>query len=254
MQTVTLTTDWGNLSQEKIRWMGWGQKNKHIFDFQHITSELAPADLLQAQHFVHGFLTHWPSGTIHIVMTDAEAAKVKQLVWLSFDDQWLLLPNHILWHFFYKPGATLSLAAEYQGATDNLVNLMIRALENENVQKGNIEALPSLPIPNQLSRVPQPVEVEGRLHGQVMWIDSFGNLETNIRKEHAETHQFGERYRIILRKDSRVGLTLRYHDAPMAEITAFFNSRGWLEIGLNGEHAARLLGMQRGMTIMLEKI
>lgn len=251
MQSVTLTTDWGKVSQEKIRWQGWLSQQRDWLDVTSLTDEIEPFNTLQAQHIVHGFLTQWPKETIHIVLVDAEAQRILKLVWLIHPAYSLLLPDTPFWHFFYTPECLVYEAAQFQPGV-KLVDMLIQAMESLKSEKVIPKKIP-VNIPENRMRAPEPRLVDGMLHGEIMWMDHFGNLETNIRRKHLDELGVKNSFHVVLRRqDSRQGLSKGYSDVPVSSLAAFFNSRGWLEIAIRGDHAGRLLGMQPGMNVLIE--
>ncbi len=83
------------------------------------------------------------------------------------------------------------------------------------------------------------------MEAEVINVDSFGNLITNI----------GEDARIIKRTGGAViriagreikGLSSSYTDVPEGELLAIYGSSGYMEISVNGGSAAEKLGVGRG--------
>ena len=130
--------------------------------------------------------------------------------------------------------------------------MLIQAMESLKSEKVIPKKIP-VNIPENRMRAPEPRLVDGMLHGEIMWMDHFGNLETNIRRKHLDELGVKNSFHVVLRRqDSRQGLSKGYSDVPVSSLAAFFNSRGWLEIAIRGDHAGRLLGMQPGMNVLIE--
>lgn len=96
--------------------------------------------------------------------------------------------------------------------------------------------------------VPKPVVESGTIQGEVLRIDRFGNLVTNIdrRTFDASTGQSIE-IRVGGHRVSKVVST--YADAAPREICALFGSTDHLEIAANGASAAALLELGRGAPV-----
>ena len=94
--------------------------------------------------------------------------------------------------------------------------------------------------------LPKPLVSGTELRGEVVRIDRFGNLITNIDRRSFE--QFAESRAIAVvvggREVPRIVAT--YAEAPPGELCALFGSTDHLEVAINAGDAARTLGLARG--------
>ena len=96
--------------------------------------------------------------------------------------------------------------------------------------------------------IPHPELADGRIDGQVLRVDRFGNLITNIDRRTFETLGGGLLdIRIGPHEVSRVVST--YADASAGEVCALFGSTDHLEIAANGANAADALDLRRGAPV-----
>lgn len=97
--------------------------------------------------------------------------------------------------------------------------------------------------------VPRPAVTSGAIDGQVVRIDRFGNLVTNIdRRTFAGFASTGSIVIRIAGQDiARVIST--YAEAVPGELCALFGSTDHLELALNGASAAALTGATRGSAV-----
>ena len=93
--------------------------------------------------------------------------------------------------------------------------------------------------------LPRPAVSDTELTGEVVRVDRFGNLITNIDRRAFE--QFADRGAIAVvageREVPRIVAT--YADAPPGELCALFGSTDHLEIAINAGDAAAVLGLGR---------
>ena len=93
--------------------------------------------------------------------------------------------------------------------------------------------------------LPRPAVSDTELTGEVVRVDRFGNLITNIDRRAFE--QFADRGAIAVvageREVARIVAT--YADAPPGELCALFGSTDHLEIAINAGDAAAVLGLGR---------
>jgi S-adenosylmethionine hydrolase len=102
--------------------------------------------------------------------------------------------------------------------------------------------------------IPVPTVTEAAIAGEVLRIDRFGNLVTNIDRKLFE--RFAQSGSIEVTAGAhRIGrVVATYADAPAGEPCALFGSTDHLEIAVNAESAAERLGLTRGATVTIEKI
>jgi len=107
---------------------------------------------------------------------------------------------------------------------------------------------PLLADPLRLARI-HPRQEGDVLHGQIVFIDRFGNALTNVT-EAALREAFGgvPDSGLTLTVPGRVvaGLARTYGDAPVGTIVAVLGSSGRLELAQVGGHAAERLGLGLG--------
>ena len=96
--------------------------------------------------------------------------------------------------------------------------------------------------------IPHPAFADDRIDGQVLRVDRFGNLITNIDRRMFEKLASGPLdIRIGTHQVSRVVST--YADASPGEVCALFGSTDHLEIAANGANAAEALDLRRGALV-----
>jgi S-adenosylmethionine hydrolase len=104
----------------------------------------------------------------------------------------------------------------------------------------------------QRLEIPVPTTDGTRLAGEVVRVDRFGNLITNIDRRAFEGFADGSlEIRIGDRQVSRVVST--YADVPRGEVCALFGSTDRLEIAANGASAAGALGLSRGAPVTVAR-
>jgi S-adenosylmethionine hydrolase len=96
--------------------------------------------------------------------------------------------------------------------------------------------------------IPRPELADGHIDGQVLRVDRFGNLVTNIdRRTFERLAGGGLEIRIGPHQVSRVVST--YADAAPGEVCALFGSTDHLEVAANGANAAEALDLRRGAPV-----
>jgi S-adenosylmethionine hydrolase len=98
--------------------------------------------------------------------------------------------------------------------------------------------------------VPKPTVREAGLDGQVVRVDRFGNLITNIRGELLHTFRSGDVAIQIGARDIP-GVAETYSAVAPGALCAVIGSSDHLEIAVNGGSAARELGVARGAVVTI---
>lgn len=99
--------------------------------------------------------------------------------------------------------------------------------------------------------VPRPRETAGGLEGEVIRVDRFGNLITNIDRRTFEKLAGADRLTIRIGALQVAKVVSTYADASPGELCALFGSTDHLEIAANGANAAIVIGAGRGTTVQV---
>ena len=94
--------------------------------------------------------------------------------------------------------------------------------------------------------LPQPERLEGKITGQVVYIDVYGNLVTNIP---AEVLPAANLIEVWIKGRSILGLHSTFNDGPPegdGGLIALTGSHGYLEVAVRNGNAATLLGAGDG--------
>jgi S-adenosylmethionine hydrolase len=90
--------------------------------------------------------------------------------------------------------------------------------------------------------VPGVTQTTDRLEGEVIYVDRFGNLTTNVDAG-CLNHPVG---RIRVGQVEIDGMSFFYDQVDEGQPLAHINSFGYLEIGINRGDAAKSLGIGKG--------
>jgi len=93
--------------------------------------------------------------------------------------------------------------------------------------------------------LPAVIRKGRQLHGEIIYIDSFGNLFTNIQR-HDLTGVAEDRVEITVGSIRVIGLAANYSTVSEGDFAAVFNSWDLLEIALNRDNAQKRSGAKIG--------
>lgn len=106
----------------------------------------------------------------------------------------------------------------------------------------------------QIIELPRPVVSGTAMTGEVVRVDRFGNLISNIDRRALE-HFAGDRGHTITIGDREIGrIVATYAEAPAGELCALYGSTDHLEIAVNAGDAAQVLGLGRGAKLQIRLV
>jgi len=101
--------------------------------------------------------------------------------------------------------------------------------------------------------VPEPVLEEDRIVAEVLRVDRFGNLVTNVDRRMFERFSDAGGIEIMAGAQSVGQVVDTYAEAAPGSICALFGSSDHLEIAVNGASAAGRLALGRGARITITR-
>jgi S-adenosylmethionine hydrolase len=101
--------------------------------------------------------------------------------------------------------------------------------------------------------VPEPVVSDREMLAEVLRVDRFGNLVTNVDRRLFERFAAGGHIEIEVATESVGKVVAAYADAAPQALCALFGSSDHLEIAVNGGSAAERLGLARGARVSVRR-
>jgi S-adenosylmethionine hydrolase len=101
--------------------------------------------------------------------------------------------------------------------------------------------------------VREPAVGDGRLTGEVLRVDRFGNLVTNIDRRTFDRFASGAGIEIAAAEHSVPRLVATYAEGDAGSVCALFGSGDQLEIAVSGGSAAERLHLRRGAPVVITR-
>jgi hypothetical protein len=101
--------------------------------------------------------------------------------------------------------------------------------------------------------VPEPTVGHARIDGEVLRVDRFGNLVTNVDRRTFERFAGGGSIEIVAGSEAVGKVVATYADAAPNALCALFGSSEHLEVAVNGASAAERLALARGARITISR-
>ncbi len=258
---ITLTTDFGS-SDLYVGIMKGVILNinpdVHIVD---ITHAIPPQDIRAAAFIIDAAYRYFPPDTIHVIVVDPGVGSSRQAIVCQTETASFVCPdNGILSHIFccgetaYRAVAVDNSAYCLPQISHTFHGRDIFAPVAAHLSKGIPLNELGQPI-NDPVRFPilTPQVTEKELIGQVIWIDQFGNLITNISHEMLESFVMQRDFAITAKNVEIHGLNRSYAESAVGAFLAIVGSFGRLEISINQGNASRVLRLQRGDRVTIRK-
>jgi hypothetical protein len=101
--------------------------------------------------------------------------------------------------------------------------------------------------------VPLPREEEGRIYGEVLWVDRYGNAQLNIDPE--ELTEFEEQVRLVFDNTSRTARRVpAFASVDRGEVGLIVDSYGLMAVVLDRASAAEEFGLKAGSAVTIEAL
>ncbi|MBL0341956.1 MAG: SAM-dependent chlorinase/fluorinase [Bacteroidetes bacterium] len=99
-----------------------------------------------------------------------------------------------------------------------------------------------------------PVIEENTIRGYIIYIDTFGNLVTNIEKNLFERVSKGRDFEITLRTSEYLitEISTSYFTSGRGDLLVHYNESGFLEIAISQGDASKLIGLKCNDIIRVE--
>jgi S-adenosylmethionine hydrolase len=257
MTVITLTTDfgWGDHEAGVLKGVIWGiAPEVKIADLSH---DIAPHAIIEAAILLWRAAAYFPDGTIHVGVVDPGVGTSRRGIAARLGSQYFVGPDNGLISMLLENTEREFTPIEFvhldqprywlPEVTTVFHGRDIFAPVAAHLAKG--AALNSLgsPItdPTRLE-IPKPIRIPSGWLGQVIHIDHFGNLTTNLHSSHM--YQPGEVV-VNINGQKIIGLVSTFGERSPGSLVALFDSSGSLAISIVYGSAARFLNASVGDTI-----
>lgn len=258
---VTLTTDFsmqdGFVGAMKGVLLGINPRVQ-IVDIAH---DIRPQDILEAAFVLTDTYGYFPRGTIHLVVVDPGVGSARRPIIVQSEDYFFVGPDNGVFGFVYD----LEEAQEIvQISNPNL--MMPEVSDTFHGRDVFAPAAAYLSTGVMLSQFgppvldpvrlefPEPRIEENALIGEVIRIDHFGNLITNISRSEFQEFVGDHGFEIIAGAVGLRKVEPSYAAVPKGAPVAIFSSSGFLEIAVNYGRAHDVLKMGRGEPIRVVRM
>jgi S-adenosyl-L-methionine hydrolase (adenosine-forming) len=211
-----------------------------------ISNRIAPCDIAHGAFVLKSVFRDFPTGTVHLAGVDSAGAKEDAFIALQLEDHFFVgVDNGLL--------GLISEKAHQQVVQLNSVNPIRTTFPERDIFAPAAAKLASgvaittlgKPMPTFKKMTDRFVKANKRLiAGNVIRVDGFGNLITNIPKDAFELLSAGKTFTIQFGGEKFRRIHKNYFEADPGDCFLIFNSLGLLEIGMYKGNASELLGLK----------
>jgi S-adenosyl-L-methionine hydrolase (adenosine-forming) len=253
---ITLTTDFGHGSPYVAQLKGVILAHSPDATIIDVTHGIRPQLIREGALVLADVTPQFPAGTIHVAVVDPGVGTGRKLVYAEFGGQRFLAPDNGLLSLVTRQaprGMLISLErpeywAEIISPTFHGRDILAPVAGRLASGLAPRELGPPLDSLVELS-LPQPRIAAGRALGEVLLVDSFGNLITNIPADRMPPAALGADLVVECKGRIIAGLQTTYDVAPPGTLVAVVDSQGRLEIAAVRGSAASVLTACEGTAV-----
>ncbi|MEN1681980.1 MAG: SAM-dependent chlorinase/fluorinase, partial [Planctomycetota bacterium] len=276
---ITLTTDFGEGSRYVAVMKGVIYSINPAATIVDVTHAVPPQDIAAGARVLREAVLWFPAGTIHVVVVDPGVGGARQVVCCEAGEHRIVCPNNGLLTFLAAAEMPLKLwSVENErfrlpavSATFHGRDIMAPAAAH--LSRATPPHAFGSPVPEPvLLTQPRPVRktvagepggqegtpdqqeapVAQRVEGEVIEVDSFGNLITNISEPMLEACPRDESVLVGCDGHETLGIWRTYSDQPEMTLIALVGSSGELELAIVNDSAKMMLGVGVGAKVTVK--
>ncbi len=219
-----------------------------------ITHAIPPGDVRAGAFSLLQSYPYFPKHTVFMVVVDPGVGTARRIVCVNTPNYCFLAPDNGVLSWALARQDTVSCVQVT--CTDYFLPVVSQTFHGRDIFAPVAAHLANGMSPTQLGddamplmSLPWPSVTCAQTHiaGEVLAIDHFGNLITSIHSGIVEPRQIAE---IRIGKTTLPRLFSTYGDVQRGDLVALIGSSGYLEIAINGGHAAQALDGVLGMPVI----
>lgn len=230
-----------------------------------LTHGVRPQDVVEGAFLLAGSWRLFPDGTVHVAVVDPGVGSKRKIIAADAGGHFFIAPDNGILDLVFEsverdggrnsaPVRIFSVenpACRLPGASATFHGRDIMAPAAAHLTRGtDLERL-GPPFDERVRLdVPRPeFEAKSGITGEVVFIDGFGNLVTNVGRAEIEKHfpsRSAKDFRFEIADEKFAGLSRTYSDGRPGKLLALIGSLDLLEIALNLGNAAEHLSTGKG--------
>lgn len=257
---ITLTTDFGTHDPYAGIMKGViyaANNNAHLVD---ITHHIPAHDITSAAFTLANSCCHFPDGTVHVAVVDPGVGGERKNIAVRTDRYFYVGPDNGIFSIVLEKEKVKSIREIANPPF--ILNTVSQTFHGRDVFapcagriSGGGRFADIGPALNDYNRIEYPLTKQSgnTLIGEIMSIDSFGNLISNISKDMFRDFTHGGPFEIYFSSERFNRIASHYAEAQVGSTLVLFGSSGYLEISINGKSASSYFMASSGSTITVRR-
>jgi S-adenosyl-L-methionine hydrolase (adenosine-forming) len=258
MPIITLTTDFGTGSPYVAAMKGVILSINPAAMIVDISHAVGAQDITRGALVLEDTTPWFPADTIHVAVVDPGVGTQRAILYARIGPQQYLAPdNGLLGRLMVRtrPSLVLRLTEREHWLAEVSHTFHGRDIMAPVAARLSLGLDPRRlgPPAGQLDQLelPQPKVVDQRIRGEVLSIDSFGNLITNISHDLLAGKPNDSRACVVCGIYETFGIYHTYGEQAPGMLVALIGSSGRLELAIVGDNAAARLGVSIGTPVVV---
>jgi len=246
MAIYTLTTDFGIREHYVAAVKGNILKLEPQATLIDISHSLLHKQWQSSAYVIHNAYPHFPTGTTHIIGINLLYSSSPQLIFMEHEGHKFIAPNNGILSLVFNTTIPQMYSAPFE--PDAIIDKYPIILAQLAVQLASNTPLDQIgsPLIHYQRLIPiLAFSHNNTLKGVVSYIDQQGNVISNISIHDFKKTSNGRKFSLLSKrneKDNNIHKT--YTSVNVGEKAIFFNSDGFLQISINNDSAANMLGLK----------
>ena len=253
---ITLTTDFGPSSSYVAAMKGVILSINPDVRLVDISHAVPPQNILQGAQVLAETTPTFPSGALHVGVIDPGVGSSRKIVYVEFLwGRYLCPDNGLLGRLaeLGQPSMMVTVEAEQffrKPVAPTFHGRDIMAPVAAHLSLG-LDPKELGPLHRELRKLnwPGAEKVANRIKGEVVSIDSFGNLITNISRDMLSGVPTDETVAVHCDEHETRGISSTYSDQPAMTLVAVIGSNDQLELAIVDDSAKIMLGVEVGIPV-----
>jgi S-adenosyl-L-methionine hydrolase (adenosine-forming) len=241
---ITLLTDFGIADSYVGEVKGVLLSQVHGVVLVDITHQVPPGDVRAGQYVLSRAWHRFPQGTVHLAVIDPGVGTVRRALAAQAAGHFFVAPDNGLLSFLPADAHWVALPVRADASPTFHARDVFAPAAGQLALGAALTHLGQPITDPYLSPLPSPRHDGAAVVGEVIYVDRFGTLISNVAGPDVEP---GVRIKVA---GVEIGtLTRTFGDVGRGQLVAFVGSGGTVEIAVRDGSAARLLGVGVGAEV-----
>lgn len=241
---ITLLTDFGTADSYVGEVKGVLLSQVHGVVLVDITHQILPGDVRAGQYVLSRVWQRFPQGTVHLAVIDPGVGTARRALAAQAAGQFFVAPDNGLLSFLPADAHFVALPVRADAAPTFHARDVFAPAAGQLALGAALAHLGHPVTDPYRSPLPAPRRDGAAVIGEVVYVDRFGTLVSNIPGGQVEP---GVRIKVA---GTEIGTLARtFGDVARGQLVAFVGSGGTVEIAVREGSAARVLGVGVGAEV-----